>query len=277
MPVPDDNPLTVEKVELGRRLFHDRRLSRSGHVNCASCHNPRRGFSSPQALAVGVFGRRTERNAPALLNRAWGRAFFWDGRIATLEAQVLAAITNPNEMDLTLTEASARVGVDTETMARALASYVRSILTGDSPYDRFINGDRGALRASSSSGSRCFGTRATAPRVTSDRVSPTSGSTTRAWRGRTAACRTTAASPSPAEKRTGAPLRRPPSVKSRARSPICTMAASPRSRPSWSSIAAAGARTRQSILRFAPAAVLAGAAGAGGILRPLSGRVREGA
>jgi cytochrome c peroxidase len=156
MPVPDDNPLTVEKVELGRRLFHDRRLSRSGHVNCASCHNPRRGFSSPQALAVGVFGRRTERNAPALLNRAWGRAFFWGGRIATLEAQVLAAITNPNEMDLTLTEASARVGVDTETMARALASYVRSILTSDSPYDRFINGDRGALTREQQLGLQVF-------------------------------------------------------------------------------------------------------------------------
>jgi cytochrome c peroxidase len=156
MPVPEDNPLTTERIQLGRRLFHDRRLSRSGRVTCASCHNPRRAFSTAQPLAVGVFGRRTDRNAPALLNRAWGRAFFWDGRITTLEAQVLQPITNPNEMDMTLAEASARVGMDTETMARALASYVRSILAGDSPYDRFINGDRGALTREQQLGLQVF-------------------------------------------------------------------------------------------------------------------------
>jgi cytochrome c peroxidase len=156
MPVPDDNPLTVEKIELGRRLFHDRRLSRSGRVNCASCHNPRRAFSSPQALAVGVFGRRTDRNASALLNRARGRAFFWDGRIATLEEQVLAPITNPNEMDLTFAQASARVGMDADTLSRALASYVRSILTGDSPFDRFVSGDRRALTREQQLGLQVF-------------------------------------------------------------------------------------------------------------------------
>jgi cytochrome c peroxidase len=107
-------------------------------------------------LAIGVFGRRTERNAPALINRAWGRAFFWDGRIATLEAQVLAPIENPNEMDMTLTEASSRVGVDVEAISRALASYVRSILSGNSPYDRFINGDRGALSREQQLGLQVF-------------------------------------------------------------------------------------------------------------------------
>ena len=156
MPVPESNPLTADKIELGRQLFHDRRLSRGGRVSCTSCHNPRRAFSAAQPLAIGVFGRRTERNAPALINRAWGRVFFWDGRITTLEAQVLAPIENPNEMDLTLAEASSAVGVDVETISRSLASYVRSIQSGDSPYDRFINGDRGALSREQQAGLQVF-------------------------------------------------------------------------------------------------------------------------
>jgi cytochrome c peroxidase len=156
MPIPEDNPMTREKVELGRRLFQDRRLSRDGRVACASCHDPRRAFSTPQAQAIGVFNRRGRRNAPALINRAWGRAFFWDGRIQTLEEQVLKPIQDPNEMDLTLAEAERRVDLDAMTMARALASYVRSVLSGDAPYDRFINGDRGALTQEQQRGQQIF-------------------------------------------------------------------------------------------------------------------------
>ncbi len=114
LPVPEDNPMTQEKVALGRQLFLDRRLSRDGSIACATCYNP-------------------------------NRAFFWDGRMSTLEEQVLKPIQDPNEMDLTLEEASARVKLDSKTIARALASYVRSILSGDSPYDRFVNGERRAL------------------------------------------------------------------------------------------------------------------------------------
>jgi cytochrome c peroxidase len=156
MPVPEDNPMTSEKVELGRRLFQDRRLSRDGRVACMSCHDPRRAFSTPHTQAVGVFNRRSRRNAPALINRAWGRAFFWDGRIQTLEEQVLKPIQDPNEMDLTLTEAEQRVGLDATTISRALASYLRSALSGDAPYDRFINGDRGALSQQQQRGLQIF-------------------------------------------------------------------------------------------------------------------------
>jgi len=145
LPVPEDNPLTAERIELGRRLFNDRRLSRDGSVSCSTCHDPDRAFSDGRALAVGVFGRAGRRNSPALINRGYGRLFFWDGRVASLEEQVLKPIEDPNEMDLPLVEASSRVGLDTPTMARALASFVRSILSGDSPYDRFANGDRAAL------------------------------------------------------------------------------------------------------------------------------------
>ena len=98
MPVPEDNPITIEKIELGRRLFDDRRLSRDGTIACTSCHDPARAFSAPAAITPGVFGRLGTRNAAALINRGWGRAFFWDGRAATLEEQVLQPIDDPNEI-----------------------------------------------------------------------------------------------------------------------------------------------------------------------------------
>jgi cytochrome c peroxidase len=104
MPVPEDNPITVEKTELGRRLFNDRRLSRDGTIACSSCHHPDHAFSAPESISPGVFGRRGRRNAPALINRGWGRSFFWDGRVATLEEQVLQPIQNPNEMALSVDE-----------------------------------------------------------------------------------------------------------------------------------------------------------------------------
>ena len=97
MPVPEDNPLTVEKIELGRRLFSDRRLSRDGSIACVSCHDPERAFSDSRPIAIGVFGRQGRRNAPAIINRGYGRAFFWDGRARTLEEQVLKPIEDPNE------------------------------------------------------------------------------------------------------------------------------------------------------------------------------------
>jgi cytochrome c peroxidase len=107
MPAPEDNPLTSEKIELGRRLFSDRRLSRDGSISCASCHDPERAFSDGRAIAVGVLGRLGRRSAPALINRGYGRSFFWDGRVATLEEQVLKPIQDSNEMDMTLSDAAA--------------------------------------------------------------------------------------------------------------------------------------------------------------------------
>jgi cytochrome c peroxidase len=156
MPVPEANPVTVEKIERGRRLFQDRRLSRDQSLSCASCHIPERGFSDDRPLSIGVFGRRGTRNVPAIINRGYGRAFFWDGHIQTLEEQVLQPIQNPVEMDLTMEEASGRVGMAPEEIANALATYVRSILSGDSPYDRFLNGDRSALTAEQQLGLQIF-------------------------------------------------------------------------------------------------------------------------
>ena len=156
VPVPEENPLTNEKIELGQRLFTDRRLSRDGTIACASCHDPTRAFSDGRVTAIGVFGRTGRRNAPALINRGYGRAFFWDARTTTLEEQVLRPIEDPNEMDLPVDEAAARVGLDRATVSQSLASYVRSILSGDAPYDRFVNGDRSALSAVEQAGLQIF-------------------------------------------------------------------------------------------------------------------------
>ena len=156
VPVPDDNPITDEKIELGRRLFNDRRLSNGETVACASCHDPDRAFAGRDALARGVFGRIGRRTAPALINRAWGKSFSWDGRIATLEEQVLRPIEDPNEMDLSIDRAAARVGLSPAAISQALATYLRSIMSGNSPYDRYVSGDTMALTGDARLGLQLF-------------------------------------------------------------------------------------------------------------------------
>jgi cytochrome c peroxidase len=159
LPVPDENPLTAEKIELGRQLFSDARLSADGSISCATCHDPARAFSSEEPVAVGVFGRVGRRNAPAIINRGYGRSFFWDGRTTTLEEQVLRPIADPLEMGADVDEAAARVGLSRDELSRALASFVRSLLVGGSRFDRFINGDRDALTEEEQAGLRVFRTR----------------------------------------------------------------------------------------------------------------------
>lgn len=149
--------LDWKKAQLGRALFFDARLSDGAELSCASCHLPEHGFADPRALSVGVHGRRTTRNAPSLVNRALGRSFFWDGRAATLEEQVLQPIENPDEMGSTVEAALERLAADRElsglfgsrptreALAGALAEFVRSVRLGDSPVDRFQAGDFAAL------------------------------------------------------------------------------------------------------------------------------------
>ncbi|MBI2187621.1 MAG: c-type cytochrome [Acidobacteria bacterium] len=123
---------------------------------CASCHDPERAFTDGRRLAVGVFGRAGRRNVPAIINRAWGRSFFWDGRVTTLEEQVLTPIEDPDEMDLAVSQAARRVDLTVDQLSRALASYVRSILSGNSRYDRFAAGERTALSPEEQAGLQIF-------------------------------------------------------------------------------------------------------------------------
>ncbi|HET8550334.1 MAG TPA: cytochrome c peroxidase [Bryobacteraceae bacterium] len=156
VPAPGDNPSTPEKIALGRQLFHDKRLSRDNSFSCATCHNPERAFTDDKPLAIGVAQRKGTRRSPAIINRGYGRSFFWDGRTSVLEEQVLLPIVNPVEMDLSLDEIPGRTGLDAKTVASALATYVRSILAGDSPFDRYIAGDRSALSDSARRGLALF-------------------------------------------------------------------------------------------------------------------------
>jgi cytochrome c peroxidase len=156
MPVPESNPLTPKTVEQGRRLFFDRRLSADGSLACAGCHRPEFAFSDPRPVSIGVFGRTGHRNAPALINRGYGTFFFWDGRTTTLEEQVLRPIEDPTEMGSNAVAAAARVGLTRDALANALATYVRSILAGDSPFDRYVNGDRSALSEEQQAGLKVF-------------------------------------------------------------------------------------------------------------------------
>jgi cytochrome c peroxidase len=156
VPVPEENPITDENIELGRRLFNDRRLSNDQTVACSSCHDASRAFAGRETRARGVFGREGRRNAPALINRAWGKSFSWDGRAATLEEQVLRPIEDPKEMDLSIDRAAARVGRSPTTIARALATYVRSIMSGNAAYDRYAGGDIAALTSGAQLGLQLF-------------------------------------------------------------------------------------------------------------------------
>ena len=145
MPVPAGNPLTAARIDLGRRLFFDRRLSRDGSIACVTCHNSDRAFAEGRAISVGVDGRVGRRNAPALINRGYGRVFFWDGRARSLEEQVLMPIADQNEMDLPIEQAAARIGMPVDDIALTLASFVRTIRSGNSPFDRYAAGDQRAL------------------------------------------------------------------------------------------------------------------------------------
>lgn len=163
LPVAEGNPITPEKAALGRELFFDKRLSRDGSVACATCHDPAMAFTDARPVAIGLQGRKGNRRSPRILNRAYGKSFFWDGRARTLEEQVTQPIENPLEMDMKVPEVVERLRHDsrystmTETSLRnALAAYVRTILAGDSPYDRYVAGDRSALNTQEQLGLKLF-------------------------------------------------------------------------------------------------------------------------
>lgn len=162
--VPKDSQLTEQRVGLGRRLFFDPILSADNTVACASCHQPSHGFAGIEARPRGIRGQRAARRAPSLINRAYGKAFFWDGREATLEGQALRPIEDPAEMGSTVAAALDRLrvdptyksqfeaafsdGVTAVNLSRALASFERVLLRGDSAVDRFRRkGDTKALSA----------------------------------------------------------------------------------------------------------------------------------
>ena len=171
-PIPTSNPMTPGGIALGKRLFFDTLLSIDFTLSCASCHQPAHAFSDTIAQSRGVRGQTTSRNAPSLLNRAYGQIFFWDARAASLEETVTQPIRNPRELGLDLIALVERLRQNpsyrsefqaeysdeiTETnIARSLASYVRSLRAGDSPFDRYMAGDRTAMSAEAIAGLKVF-------------------------------------------------------------------------------------------------------------------------
>jgi cytochrome c peroxidase len=149
--IPADNPLTRAKIELGRQLYFDPRLSADGSLSCADCHHPDSGYARDTQFGVGIFGQTGNRNSPASYNRILSAAQFWDGRAASLEDQAIGPIANPIEMGNTHDVCVQTVrkvegyqfqfdkvfgdGVTIENIGKAIASFERALVTCPSPYD----------------------------------------------------------------------------------------------------------------------------------------------
>jgi cytochrome c peroxidase len=175
--IPADNPQTAGKIALGEKLFFDGRLSANGTVACSSCHNPQLAFTDGRPVSVGIGNRLGQRNAPTILNAMYNATQFWDGRAGTLEQQAVLPITNPVEMGQpNLDSAVARIAAISEyrqafqsvfgrpingsDLARAIASYERSQVAFDSPFDHFMAGDSGAIDGSARRGWKLFNSQA---------------------------------------------------------------------------------------------------------------------
>ena len=171
--IPSDNPLTAEKIGLGQKLFFDGRLSADDTVACATCHDPARAFTDGRPVSIGIHGRAGQRNAPTVLNALYNKAQFWDGRVNTLEEQAALPITNSFEMGQSSLDAAVakmagieeyRRGflnafgrpVNGPDLLRAIAAYERTLVSFDSPFDRFIAGDKNAIDDSAKRGWELF-------------------------------------------------------------------------------------------------------------------------
>jgi len=174
VPVPADNPLTPAKVALGERLFSDPALSSDGKISCSSCHLPQRAFADQTPFSLGVGGQLGPRNTPTILNAAYSAKLLWDGASQGLEEQVRYPITHPREMSMTNSKVikaveekaeyrplfAAAFGDDKityERISHSIASFERTLIAGDSPFDRFFFGnDASAISASARRGWELF-------------------------------------------------------------------------------------------------------------------------
>lgn len=152
MEIPADNPMTEEGVALGRKLFYEKKLSGDNSQACADCHAPSSAFSDPNQFSTGIDGLQGNRNSMVLINQGWNDFFFWDGRSATLEEQILQPVINPIEMHETWPNAVAKLyssvdyrnmfyrafgetGIDSTKVSKAIAQFIRTMISGNSKYD----------------------------------------------------------------------------------------------------------------------------------------------
>ncbi len=173
MKIPADNPVTAPKVELGKHLYFDTRLSKDDTVSCASCHDPGKGWSDGQKNSKGISSQFGNKNAPTVINRAFSTEQFWDGRAKSLEDQALGPVQNPSEMGNTVEGMLANVSlvasyrplfkaafgdeaITADRVAKAIASFERTIVSGNSPFDRYEAGDKAAMNESAVRGLAIF-------------------------------------------------------------------------------------------------------------------------
>jgi cytochrome c peroxidase len=174
LPAPADNPVTPAKLALGLRLFEDKRLSVTGTIACASCHDPKLAFADGEGTSRGVSGRPLARHTPSLWNVAFSPLLMWDGRASSLEDQIRLPLTHPDEMGASYQHAVERLSADanyvrafaeaftaspaitSETIAKALAAFARSLVSPPTRFDRWIAGDDSALSPSEQNGFAIF-------------------------------------------------------------------------------------------------------------------------
>jgi cytochrome c peroxidase len=175
VPIPKDNPQTREKIELGKQLFFDPRLSVTGTVSCNSCHNVMSNGTDNRPVSLGAHGKPGDRNAPTVFNAAFRSVQFWDGRAASLEDQAKGPPMNPVEMAMPSEQMiEERIGsipgyrrefekvfggsqpVTFDNIAKAIASFERTLITPGSPYDRYMAGDKAALSPEAQRGLKLF-------------------------------------------------------------------------------------------------------------------------
>lgn len=177
IPHPEDNTPSAAREVLGRTLFFDPRLSGSGWISCASCHNPGLSWGDGLPRAIGHGMQQLGRRTPTILNLAWSPALFWDGRAESLEEQALGPIQAPGEMNLTLDEMVQRLEnirgyrplferaypgepIGPDTVAKAIAVFERSVVSAPAPFDRWVAGDSSAISASAQRGFVLFNEKA---------------------------------------------------------------------------------------------------------------------
>ncbi|RJP21397.1 MAG: cytochrome-c peroxidase [Candidatus Omnitrophota bacterium] len=172
VPIPPNNPMTVEKVELGKMLYFDKRLSKDKTISCATCHDPNYAYTEALSTSKGIKSQIGDRNSPSVINTAYFTSMFWDGREPDLEHQAGGPVENPIEMGHDLGLVAKELNAIPEynkrfqqvfgeppskdTITKAIAAFERTILSGNSPYDQFMNGDASALSAEAKAGMEIF-------------------------------------------------------------------------------------------------------------------------
>lgn len=174
VPIPADNPPTKETIALGRRLFFDKLLSKDGTVSCASCHDPKHAFADPRRVSLGVNETPGTRQGMVVVNAAYNLTQFWDGRVTTLEEQAAGPVANPVEMAHSLAgverklmgspkyvklfeEAWGPGRITYAMVAKSISSYERTLISGNSPFDRyFYGGDKTAMSESAIRGLKFY-------------------------------------------------------------------------------------------------------------------------